>query len=161
MQGLEMTDIVAPEQRSRMMSGIKGKDTRPEMLLRSALHRHGFRFRLHYKGLPGKPDMVFPKYRAIILVNGCFWHGHNCHLFKWPKTRPEFWREKIRDNMTRDERNHATYRTRNWKTLVVWECALKGKARLSTTEILATMENWLQFDPQDAELTGSLAPDQI
>lgn len=150
-----MTDIVAPETRSRMMSGIKGKNTCPEMLLRSALHRRGFRFRLHYKDLPGKPDMVFPKYRAIVLVNGCFWHGHNCHLFKWPKTRPDFWATKLRDNVARDKRNLEIYRTRGWKTLIVWECALKGKTRLSTTEVLATVENWLQFDPQDAEISGS------
>lgn len=89
-----MTDVVDKATRSRMMAGIKGKDTKPEMLIRSELHRRGFRFRKNVKDLPGKPDIVLPKYRAVIMVNGCFWHGHGCRLFKWPSTRPEFWREK-------------------------------------------------------------------
>src|SRR5690606_16975078 len=103
--GLSMAaDIVSPKTRSRMMSGIRGKNTRPELILRSALHRKGFRFRLHRKDLPGRPDMIFPQYRAVLFVHGCFWHGHNCHLFKWPSTREEFWREKIAGNIKRDKR---------------------------------------------------------
>ena len=91
-----MADVVDKATRSRMMAGIKGKDTKPEMLIRSELHRRGFRFRKNVKELPGKPDIVLPKYKAVIMVNGCFWHGHECHLFKWPATRPEFLREKTR-----------------------------------------------------------------
>ncbi|WP_231884015.1 very short patch repair endonuclease, partial [Alcanivorax sp. HI0044] len=83
-----MVDVVDKATRSRMMAGIKGKDTKPEILIRSELHRRGFRFRKNVKDLPGKPDIVLPKYKAVIMVNGCFWHGHECHLFKWPSTRP-------------------------------------------------------------------------
>src|SRR5690625_6910272 len=86
-----------------MMSGIQGKDTKPELKIRSALHKLGFRYKLYDKSLPGKPDLVFPKYNAVIIIHGCFWHLHKCHLFKWPSTRPEFWREKIIGNKKRDE----------------------------------------------------------
>ena len=97
-------DSVTPDVRSRMMAGIRGKNTKPELAMRSALHRRGFRFRLHCKELPGKPDLVFRKFRAVIFVHGCFWHGHGCHLFKWPKTRSEFWQQKIHSNIDRDRR---------------------------------------------------------
>lgn len=149
-----MTDIVHTKTRSRMMAGIKGKNTQPELLLRSELHRRGFRYRLHYKGLPGKPDIVLPKYRAIILVNGCFWHGHNCHLFKWPSTRPEFWRQKIEGNHARDQRNLAHYRHEGWKTLLIWECSLKGRSKIGVTEVIEIAVRWIQFDPSDAEIAG-------
>ncbi len=137
-----------------MMSGIRGKNTKPELLLRSGLHRKGFRFRLHYGQLPGKPDLVFPKYRAIILVNGCFWHGHNCHLFKWPTSREEFWKEKISSNMIRDARNLADYKTQDWRTLIVWECALKGKGQRDLNEVIDYAANWLLNETGDAELEG-------
>lgn len=88
-----MTDVVDSATRSRMMSCIRGKDTRPEMVIRRGLHKSGFRFRLHDKSMPGKPDLVLKKYNAVIFINGCFWHKHECRLFKWPKTRPEFWRK--------------------------------------------------------------------
>ena len=127
-----MVDIVSPEHRSRMMSGIRGKDTKPELIVRRELFRRGFRYQLHRKDLPGKPDLVFTKYNAVILVNGCFWHGHDCKLFKWPKSNPEFWREKIIGNRERDTRNAALLLDQGWRVEAVWECSLKGK---STTEI--------------------------
>lgn len=141
-----MTDIVDKTTRSRMMSGIGGKNTKPEMLIRHGLHHIGFRYRLHVKDLPGKPDMVFPKYQAIILINGCFWHAHDCHLFKWSSTRKAFWRKKILDNKIRDERNIATYTELGWKVLVIWECAIKGKTRRPANEVVNTAANWLQSD---------------
>ena len=97
-----MTDIVDKATRSRMMSGIRGKDTRPEVLVRKALHALGFRYRLHNKSLPGKPDLSFPKYKAVIFIHGCFWHGHSCRYFKVPKTRTDFWQDKINSNRLRD-----------------------------------------------------------
>src|SRR5215813_7107073 len=97
-----MADVVSPAVRSRMMAGIRSTNTKPELFLRSGLHRAGFRFRLHAKEVPGKPDVVFPRYGAAIFVNGCFWHRHDCHLFKMPSTRPEFWRQKIERNVQRD-----------------------------------------------------------
>ena len=98
----ETTDVLTPEQRGLVMSRIRGKDTKPEMLLRRGLHGRGLRYRLHGAGIPGKPDMVFPKHRAVVFVLGCFWHGHGCSLFKWPRTRAAFWKTKISRNMERD-----------------------------------------------------------
>lgn len=149
-----MVDVVDKKTRSRMMSGIRGINTRPELLIRKGLHRKGFRYRLHHQGLPGKPDMVFRKYGAIILINGCFWHQHDCHLFKWPSTRKDFWRKKILGNKMRDERNSATYTKLGWKVLVIWECAIKGKTRRPINEIVNTAANWLQFDSQNSEIQG-------
>ena len=100
-----MVDVVSKEKRSKMMSGIRYKDTKPEIIIRKALHAKGFRYSLHNNKLPGKPDIVLPKYNAIIFIHGCFWHQHNCHLFKWPSTRPEFWQNKISGNKERDKQN--------------------------------------------------------
>src|SRR6476469_8441462 len=98
-----------------MMSGIRGKDTNPEMILRRGLHRRGFRFRLHGSELPGKPDLIFPRHRAVLFAHGCFWHGHGCHLFKWPKSREQFWRTKIGQNCERDRIAVAKLRENGWR----------------------------------------------
>jgi len=135
-----------------MMSGIRGKDTKPELLIRSGLHRRGYRFRLHARNLPGRPDIVLPRYKAIILVHGCFWHGHDCHLFKWPSTRPQFWREKIRGNVARDKKNLRAYHDEGWKTITVWECALKGKHAIGIDAALDQIEAWLAGKSSDAEI---------
>src|SRR6218665_3748298 len=100
-----MVDRVSRSKRSQMMAGIKGKNTKPEILVRSSLFKRGFRYVLHNSRLPGKPDLVFPKFKAVIFVNGCFWHAHTCHLFKWPSSNIEFWDQKIKDNLKRDIRN--------------------------------------------------------
>lgn len=126
-----MTDVVDPATRSRMMSGIRSKNTKPEMLIRKALHAQGFRFRLHVKDLPGKPDLVFPKYKAVVFVHGCFWHGHDCQYFKTPKTRTDFWVAKIEANKNRDQHNIQRLQRAGWRVLVVWECSTKQKDRAS------------------------------
>lgn len=149
-----MADVVSREQRSRMMAGIKGKDTRPEVLIRKALHRKGFRYRTHVEKLPGRPDLVFPRYHAVILIHGCFWHRHKCHIFKWPSTRPEFWREKINLNAARDERDIAGLENAGWRVLRIWECSVKGRFRRPLEEVVATAANWLQFGTNDAEIAG-------
>ncbi len=123
-----MVDVVDAATRSRMMSGIRARNTQPERLIRSLLHRRGFRFRLDVRELPGRPDIVLPRYRAVVFVHGCFWHGHDCAFFKWPKTRPEFWREKINRNRTNDARALAALAAQGWRIAVVWECALRGEA---------------------------------
>ncbi|MBL4821252.1 MAG: DNA mismatch endonuclease Vsr [Gammaproteobacteria bacterium] len=110
-----------------MMSGIQGKDTKPELIVRKGLFGRGFRYRLHEKQLPGKPDLVFPKYKTVIHVNGCFWHGHDCKLFKWPKSNPAFWKKKINGTIERDKRNHEKLTKAGWRSLTIWECALKNK----------------------------------
>lgn len=150
-------DIVPSETRSRMMSGIRGKNTKPELLIRKALHHRGFRFKLYDKTLPGKPDIVLPKYHAVIQIQGCFWHGHNCHLFKWPSSRPEFWREKISGNKQRDSRNLQALKDLEWRVLLIWECALKGKQRLPFEQLIELVENWLLVGNQFVEITGSSA----
>ena len=131
-----MTDIVSPEKRSDMMSGIRGKDTKPEIIVRRLLHRLGYRFRLHRKDLPGRPDIVLPKWRTVIFVNGCYWHGHEeCHLFRAPKTRTEFWTNKIEGNQARDLRNHAALQDAGWRVLVIWECAVSKKLSLTDEQL--------------------------
>ncbi len=121
-----MVDIVDPKTRSRMMSGIRGKDTKPEMIVRRALHRAGYRYRLHVKNLPGEPDIVLPKYKTVIFVHGCFWHCHDCKNFKWPKTRREFWQKKIKGNVERDKLHYEDILKLGWKVLVMWECEIKS-----------------------------------
>lgn len=110
-----------------MMSGIQGKNTRPEMILRRALHRAGFRYRLHDKRLPGKPDIVLPKYKTVIFVHGCFWHHHDCKYFKWPKTRPDFWQEKIEGNVERDKKVVRELEAEDWNVVIIWECEFKSR----------------------------------
>lgn len=137
-----MADVVDPATRSRMMSGIRGKNTKPELMIRKALHARGFRYRLHCD-LPGKPDICLPKHRAVIFVHGCFWHGHDCHLFKWPKTRPEFWATKIGRNRQVDAASTAVLLATGWRVGTIWECALKGRARLPLETVLDDCESWL------------------
>lgn len=139
-----MTDIVDPATRSRIMAGIRGHNTKPELLIRSGLHRMGFRFRLYGKGLPGKPDMVFASRRAVIEVRGCFWHGHDCPLFRWPATRPEFWREKIAANVARDARNREALLDQGWRMAEVWDCQLKGPRRRPVSEVLDELAAFLR-----------------
>ena len=117
-----MVDVVGPETRSRMMSGIRGKNTKPELLVRSHLHRKGLRFRLH-ANLPGKPDLVFPKYRTAVFVHGCFWHRHQkCRYAYTPKSRKAFWQSKFAENVRRDRRTARALRGSGWKVITVWEC---------------------------------------
>lgn len=138
-----MTDIVDSSTRSRMMAGIKSKNTKPELLIRSLLHKRGFRFRLHVKGLPGKPDIVLPKHNAVIFVNGCFWHGHkNCHLFKLPNTRTEFWQEKIIKNQVNDAKSIELLLKSNWKVCIVWECSIRG-AKKDLNKVIKRISEWL------------------
>lgn len=125
------------------MSGIRGKNTRPELLIRKALHARGFRYRLHCRDLPGNPDLCLPKYRAVIFVHGCFWHGHGCHLFKWPKTRPEFWRDKIERNRAVDRAAEGRLAGRGWRVAVIWECALKGPHRRPIAKVVDLCQAWL------------------
>jgi DNA mismatch endonuclease, patch repair protein len=153
-----LVDVVDKATRSRMMAGIRGKDTKPELVIRRGLHGLGFRFRLHDKRLPGKPDLVLPKYRAVIQVQGCFWHGHDCVLFKWPSTRQDFWKQKITGNQARDQHNLAALEKLGWRSLTIWECCLKGPGRLPLDKILAWTANWLRLNAGSDEIRGA---DQI
>ncbi len=136
-------DVLTPEQRHLNMSRIKGRDTAPEMIIRRALHARGFRYRLHDKRLPGRPDLVFPKHHAVIFIHGCFWHGHECHLFKWPATRREFWKGKIGGNRQRDQKAIEKLYSLGWRVMVVWECCINGSQKRALSDILDTCEAFL------------------
>lgn len=128
-----MTDVHDRAHRSYNMSRIKAKDTKPEMLVRKFLHANGLRFRLHNKELPGKPDLTLNKYRTVIFVNGCFWHGHKgCKYFVLPKTRTEWWENKINETIKRDRKSLTELTKLGWNTLVIWECELKPRKRKIT-----------------------------
>jgi DNA mismatch endonuclease (patch repair protein) len=132
-----MTDIMTAEQRAALMAKIRAKNTVPEITVRRILHGMGFRFRLHDARLPGKPDVVLPRHRTVVLVHGCFWHGHDCHLFRVPKSRAEWWRDKIDANRRRDTVVLAQLVDLGWRIVIVRECALKGRTRLAL-DALAT-----------------------
>jgi len=149
-----MADIVSQEKRSEMMAGIQGKDTKPELKVRKALHHLGFRYKLHDKTLPGKPDLVFPKFNAVIFVHGCFWHAHGCHLFKWPSTRTEFWKSKILENKKRDKENIKKLLDLHWRVLTIWECAMKGKYKLNFDSTIIFVSEWLKSSDPRAVIAG-------
>lgn len=122
-----MADVVKPEVRSRMMSGIRGKDTQPELLLRRGLFSRGIRFRLHAASLPGRPDLVIRKHKVVILVHGCFWHAHEgCRYFRLPGSNQQFWAEKLGRNRQRDAKSTTELKAAGWRVAVVWECALRS-----------------------------------
>jgi DNA mismatch endonuclease, patch repair protein len=150
-----LPDVVDKATRSRMMAGIRGKDTKPELVIRRGLHRLGYRYVLHDKRLPGKPDLVLPKYRAVIQVQGCFWHGHDCDLFKWPGTRQDFWRQKITGNQGRDQRNLEQLGEQGWRVLTIWECALKGRGRLPEQKVLVWAADWLRLGAASDQIRGA------
>jgi len=142
-----MPDVVDRAVRSRMMSGIRGSNTRPEIFVRRGLHRLGFRFRLHARDIPGRPDIVLPKYNALIIVNGCFWHGHDCRYFKKPKSNSDFWISKITSNIKRDACNLVIQRDLGWRVLVIWECAIRGAGFSSGPErVIDSITKWLRSD---------------
>jgi DNA mismatch endonuclease (patch repair protein) len=133
----KMVDRLTLSDRSRLMSRVSGKDTKPEIAVRQALHRAGFRFRLHRKDLPGTPDIVLPRYGIVVQIHGCFWHGHDCKRGRLPDSNSEFWRAKILRNRQRDEANEQALRERGWSVLSLWQCELK----LGLSELLERLES--------------------
>lgn len=150
-----MPDVFSKAKRSEVMSRIRGKNTKPEIMMRSLLHKAGCRFRIHAKTLPGKPDIVLKRHQAVIFVHGCFWHGHKCPQFKMPETRKEFWREKIQRNRRNDRKAISALKAQGWRVLVVWECAMKGKDRFSEERIVDETTGWLYSDSDFREIRGS------
>ena len=141
-----MPDVVSREVRSRMMSGIRGKNTRPELKVRRYLHARGFRYLLHDRRLPGQPDIVLPRYRTVVFVHGCFWHRHpGCQYAYTPRTRVEFWRSKLQANRARDLRVTSELRDLGWEVVTIWECALRSSGSSDAT--LATLVASLQSRP--------------
>ena len=160
-QSGNMPDVHSPPTRSRNMAAIRGRDTKPELLVRKGLHARGFRFRLHNKTLPGRPDLSLPKYRAIIFINGCFWHGHNCPMFRVPETRTGFWLEKLRANAERDRLNTCRLQEMNIRIATVWECALKGPAAPGVETSLQALSVWIPSDAEAIVLKGTQAGDGV
>lgn len=126
------------------MSRISGRNSKPEMLIRRGLHSLGLRYRLHDRALPGRPDLVFPRYRAVVFVHGCFWHAHRCMLSKLPTTRVEFWRRKLTDNARRDEAAITALWASGWRVLVIWECALRGPGRAKMDSVLGRASRYIR-----------------
>ena len=152
-----MPDVHTPRIRSKNMAAIRSRDTSPELIVRRRLHARGYRFRLHVKDLPGTPDLVFPKFRAVIFIHGCFWHRHGCSLFRVPRTRTEFWDTKLTGNAARDRRDLASLKGLSWRTAVVWECSLRGKTRIPAEVVTDFLSEWLQSDRQSLEVAASAA----
>ncbi len=150
-------DIVDAKTRSKMMSGIKAKNTSPEIYIRKYLHSLGFRFRLHANNLPGKPDVLMPKHRLAIFIHGCFWHGHKCRYFKLPKTRTEFWLDKISKNQQRDILQLENLKKQGWRVLVIWECAVRYMKKNEHYPLMNMLKEWISVGGEYLELDESLA----
>lgn len=151
----QLADTFTPSKRSQVMSRIGSRNTKPELLIRKGLHARGFRYRLHDRKLPGKPDMVFPRYKSIIFVNGCFWHGHSCPLFRWPATRVEYWKPKITRTIERDKANFRYLEAEGWRVLIIWECAFRGRTRLPIENVIEMASRWLLSKTGHLEIKGS------
>ena len=150
-----MADHVSESKRSQIMASVKSKNTQPERKVRSLLHGIGYRFLLHDNRLPGKPDIILPKYTAVIFINGCFWHGHGCNLSKKvPETQKDFWNDKFTRNRLRDLANTEELLSQGWRVCTVWECALKRQYRLPDDRLLAKIDRWLKSKKRRLEISG-------
>lgn len=150
-----MGDVHDRATRRRNMQAIRHKNTKPELLLRKALFREGFRYSLHRKDLPGKPDLTLPKYRAVIQVHGCYWHFHDgCHLSKIPGTDTDWWRDKLQTTRVRDQRHREALLAEGWRICEVWECALRGRARVGLADVVSQIKNWLNSNSDYLEIAG-------
>lgn len=149
-----MSDIHDLKTRSRNMAAIRSENTKPELLIRKNIHKRGFRYTLHNKKLPGKPDIVLRKYNAIIFIHGCFWHKHDCYLFKWPVTHKDFWKNKIEGNEYNDKKNVMKLITEGWRIATVWGCAIKGRYKMPVDMITDILEEWLVGEKSELEITG-------
>lgn len=153
-----MADKMTPQQRHRCMSRIRGRDTKPELVVRRWLWRQGFRYRLYVKTLPGRPDIVMRKWRTVIMVNGCFWHGHGC-LKQQPATHAQFWKDKITRNRQRDARNQALLQAAGWNVIVIWECQLAPKRRADTLRDLELALSRIVLERNGAPVRSYDIPD--
>lgn len=147
-----LPERISKEVRSRNMSRIRSRDTKPEKKVRGLLHAAGFRFRLHRRDLPGTPDIVLPKWRAVVDVRGCFWHDHGCHLSTRPDQNADFWNRKLTENAGRDARNAALLQELGWRHLIVWECALRANSALEDDKLGRDVARWIKSNAR----TGSL-----
>ena len=143
------------------MALVGSKDTKPELLIRRGLHRLGFRYRLHVKELPGKPDIVFPRYKAVIQIHGCFWHGHKCPLYRFPKSNTDYWQRKIARNIQRDSANRQSLSDLGWRLLTIWECAIKGREKLELSQVIYQASDWLRSASAESEIRGGWVQESL
>lgn len=151
-----MTDIVDSSTRSKMMSRIRNKNTNIEIMIRKGLRSRGVHYRLHSSSIPGKPDLVFFGRQAVTFIHGCFWHGHDCSLFKIPKTRTEFWSDKIMGNKSRDQQVKIKLAAEKWRVMTIWECALRGRPVFEVDRVIDCLVKWLSSSDLSGELRGKL-----
>ena len=137
------------------MARVRSKDSKPELMIRRGLHSLGFRYRLHVKELPGTPDLVFPRFKSVIQINGCFWHGHSCPRCRMPSSNAEYWRKKVARNKERDISNRQRLLADGWRVLTIWECALQGKEKLELNQVLELASEWLLSTQSICEIRGS------
>lgn len=151
-------DVLTLEQRRLNMSRIRSRDTTPEMLIRKGLHAAGFRFRLHQRQLPGRPDLVLTRYRTAVFINGCFWHSHGCHISRIPDTRQGYWKPKLTRNAQRDRDALEALHASGWRVVRVWECALRGRTRLPEGSALKQISDFIRNDNSMLlDVAGSVA----
>ena len=136
------------------MAAVRARDTKPELMIRKALHGAGLRYRFNVRDLPGKPDIVLPRYRAVVFVHGCFWHRHECDLFRWPESRTEFWRDKLDANAARDVKAADALEEAGWRQAVIWECALKGRKKRDFQDTMQRLIAWIRSDEQAITIGG-------
>jgi DNA mismatch endonuclease (patch repair protein) len=148
-------DPLTPEQRQRNMSQIRSRNTKPELIVRRALHAAGFRYRLHDRRLPGTPDIVMPRKGSVIQVHGCFWHGHGCPRSVTPSSNRDFWIEKINRNLSRDRATETALLNLGWRVFTVWECSLTGQARRSREALVQSIRDWLETEKARDEISGA------
>lgn len=149
-----MPDVVDPATRSRMMAGIRGSNTKPERIIRSALHRRGLRFRLNGRQVAGRPDLVLPRHKVAVFVHGCFWHGHDCPLFRLPSTRATFWEEKISRNRIRDATVRTAVIESGWRHLAIWECAIRGRGACTAEAVAEDVCTWIEGGARTGDIRG-------
>lgn len=149
-----MVDVFTTSKRSEVMAGIPRRDTAIELILRKELHRRGFRFRVDRGDLPGRPDIVLPRYRAAVFANGCFWHFHDCSLFRMPGSNRDFWQRKLEGNRERDLRKRRELRDLDWRVLDVWECALKGPDRIGLDRVAERAAEWIKGEGRRGTIRG-------
>ena len=150
-----MADKFSPSIRSQIMARIKNKNTKIELLVRKALYSRGFRYRIHVGDFAGKPDLAFKKYNALVFIHGCFWHGHDCSLFRLPKTNTEFWEKKIQRNKEKDMQNTLINLSKGLRQLVVWECSIRGKDNDSFQKVIQKIESWILSNRKEMQVKGS------
>lgn len=136
------------------MAAVRARDTKPELMIRKALHASGLRYRLNVRNLPGKPDIVLPRHRAVVFVHGCFWHRHECDLFRWPESRTEFWRNKLNANAGRDMKTAEALEKAGWRQAVIWECGLKGRKKRDFQDTMQRLIAWIKSGEQTITIRG-------